>query len=84
MNYRNESEEQLIKLFKDKKANNKELNKEWRRRYHINFPYKVNKSGVIVDCLRNAFVGDRQMDEIVLVQAKRIREQIKVDRSYAG
>lgn len=84
MDYKHYSEKNLINLAKKDKLNNKELNKEWRKRYGINFPYKLHESGTIINCILNAFVGDRQMDKLILYQANKQRQILKRDKEYAG
>lgn len=77
MDYSNLSEHQLLELATTERTHNKEINKEWRKRYGMQFPYKLSLDGHIENKLIKAFVGDRECDQLVLDQAKRLREQRK-------
>jgi len=79
MDYSNLSEQQLLDLATTEKTHNKEINKEWRKRYGMQFPYKLSSDGHIENKLIKAFVGDRECDRLVLDQAKRLRNQRKTE-----
>ena len=75
MNYTNLSEHQLISLANKKKLNNSQLNIEWRNRYGMNYPYKLDIRGNIVNCVLGALVGERECDQLILEQANKLRER---------
>lgn len=84
MKYRHLTENQLIAQSNKNKLNNSDLNIEWRRRYGLQYPYKLHESGAIINCVMGAFVGDREMDQLILEQAKRQRQILKRDKGYVG
>ncbi len=75
MKYENLTEEQLIELQSQDSTHNKDVNIVWRSRYKMNFPYKLNRSGSIENCILGALVGDREMDTLILQQANRLRDE---------
>ena len=81
MNYKNLSEHQLLKIATTEKTHNKHINIEWRRRFGMNFPYRLHMSGAIENRLIGALVGDRECDRMILEQANRMREERKNELS---
>lgn len=73
--YSNLSEHQLILLAERDKTQNKHINIEWRKRYGMNFPYKLNIAGKIENVILGALVGDRECDMMILQQANQLRER---------
>lgn len=69
------SGEQMLKFWVENGTHEYAINKEWRSRHRINFPYTVNSKGIIIDHLKKAFVSDIEVDDIVFEQANMIREK---------
>lgn len=79
MNYKAMSSTELLSLAATEKKHNKEINKVWYGRYGMNFPYRLDLSGAILNMLINAFVGDRECDHLILDQANRLRKKKGLD-----
>jgi len=77
MNYENMSDHELLKQAGELGINDKHLNIEWRKRHSMNYPYRLNEYGIIVNMLLNAYVADRECDRLVLEQANKLRSESK-------
>lgn len=75
MGYSELSEYELLNLATTEQTHNREINKEWRKRFGMNFPYRLSLEGFIENRLVKAFVGDRECDQLILDQANILREK---------
>lgn len=75
--YCNFSEHQLVMVAYEVGLHDSELNKEWRKRYAMNFPYKLNIRNQIHNCLMDVSVDDEECDRSILDQANHLRERRK-------
>lgn len=77
MNLSNQSDYQLLLQATRDKKHSKELNIEWRKRNAMNFPYKLDIQGNIMNCIMDGLVGDKECDKLILDQANILRENRK-------
>jgi len=75
--YKSLTKDQLLKIAHDVGSHDKELNKEWHKRFGMNFPYKLDKKGKIYNALLDITIWDEEADALILDQAKRLRERRK-------
>lgn len=73
--YRDYTQNELLQIIGTMKRVDKDINIEWRRRYHMNAPYVLTEDGIIKNCLLNAFVADRECDQLILEQANILRKK---------
>ena len=77
MEYSKLTDHELLKVGGEMGVNDKYLNIEWRKRHSMNYPYRLNEYGIIVNMLLNAYVADRECDRLVLEQANNLRNKDK-------
>lgn len=77
MECKNLSKDQLLDMAYDVGLHDKELNKEWHKRYGLNFPYALDKRGRIRNELMDISLWDEELDPLILDQAKQLRERRK-------
>jgi len=77
IDYKNLSQHQLLRIAHDVGLHDKELNKEWRKRFGMNFPYKLDRKGKIYNALLDITIWDEEADALILDQAKQLRERRK-------
>ena len=76
IDYKNLSESQLILLANENQVHDEKLNKEWFKRYGMNFPYKLNIQGKIVNSILGVTIEDSNCDKSILMQANKLRERL--------
>ena len=76
IDYKNLSESQLILLANENQVHDEKLNKEWFKRYSMNFPYKLNIQGKIVNSILGVTIEDSNCDKSILMQANQLRERL--------
>lgn len=76
IDYKNLSENQLILLANENQVHDEKLNKEWFKRYGMNFPYKLNIQGKIVNSILGVTIEDSNCDKSILMQANKLRERL--------
>lgn len=77
IDYKNLSQHQLLKLAHKVGLHDKELNKEWHKRYGLNFPYALDKRGRVRNELLDISMWDEEVDSLILDQAKQLKERRK-------
>lgn len=77
MSFSKLSEIELLELANTQGLHNEEVNKEWVRRYGINFPYRLDRWNRILNCLSLKIVSEDECDRLVLRQVNRVRETNK-------
>ena len=73
--YKSLTKDQLLKIAHDVGLHDKELNKEWHKRYGLNFPYALDKRGRVRNELMDISLWDEELDPLILDQAKQLRKR---------
>lgn len=81
MNYADLTEKELLRLANTLGLHNEEINEEWFNRYGVNFPYRLDHWGRILNCLSLKIVKEDECDKLVLRQVKEVRSN-RVSKFY--
>ncbi|MGV3094500.1 hypothetical protein [Streptococcus pluranimalium] len=71
MNYSRLTDKELLQMVSG--LHDVELNEEWYRRHGINFPYRLDIFGRILNCLSHQVVQDCECDKLIVKQANEAR-----------
>lgn len=71
MDYSKLTDEELLQMVSG--LHDVELNEEWRRRHGINFPYRLDIFGRILNCMSYQIMQDRECDKLIVQQANEVR-----------
>lgn len=66
---------QLIELYSKKTISDESINAEWFKRFSMAFPYRLDLSGNIVNCMMGRLFMDDECDKFILRQANRLRDE---------
>lgn len=75
MEYSKLTDHELLKVGGEMGVNDKYLNIEWRKRHSMNYPYILTSEGIIKNMVLDAFVADRECDQLILDQANKLRKK---------
>ena len=71
--FSNLSEQQLIMIAQNEPLHQTEINKEWYKRYRMNFPYRLNIRDQIINAMTELEVKEEDCDKKILEQANELR-----------
>lgn len=71
MDYSKLTDEELLQMVSG--LHDVELNEEWRLRHGINFPYRLDIFGRILNCMSYQVMQDSECDKLIVQQANEVR-----------
>lgn len=73
-NIKDMSNRELLMLGSEISIYNEMIQKEWFKRYEMNFPYYLDVNGNITHAILGEIINDSHCDKLILEQANKLRE----------